>query len=146
MFDELWQVQPVEVISKNLRFAYRNLLVFDVTVLEVFCSFTYKLLKFELKIKLDTGWGRPPGWGSPNPKPNIEKLSFTCEREHGDKKDFSTTWDLATGKWAQPWLTRDSVDPSLRSVLSGLLFGKSKVSPAGSLETEYPFLPWKRKE
>ena len=97
-------------------------------------------------VLLDFSIGGTPGWGSSNPKPNIEKLSFTCKRDQGDKKDFSTTWDLATGEWARPWLICDSVDPSLRSVLSGLLFGKFKVSPAGSLETEYPFLPWKREE
>ena len=144
VYDVLRKALPAETIPEKPRFAYRVLPELDATVLEVFCGFAYKLLKFDLAIKLDTGCGRPPGWSAPNSKPHIEKLSFTCERDEGDERDFLTTWDLATGEWTRPWLIADSANQRPRGKLSGLLFQKPKDSPVDSLEVEYPFLPWRR--
>lgn len=144
--DVLHRALPAEAIPEKPRFAYRHLPVFDATVLEVFSSFVYKLLKFELKFELHTGGGGPLRGNEPIPKPHIGKMSFTCDRDEGDKKDFMTTWDLVTGEWTRPWLIEDSISLHSRGKLSGLLFRKSKDSPADTLEAEYPFLPWKREQ
>ena len=144
--DVLHRALPAEAIPEKPRFAYRHLPVYDATVLEVFSSFVYKLLKFELKFELHTGGGGPLRGNEPIPKPHIGKMSFTCDRDEGDKKDFMTTWDLVTGEWTRPWLIEDSISLHSRGKLSGLLFRKSKDSPVDTLEAEYPFLPWKREQ
>jgi hypothetical protein len=142
--DVLGKSLPTEMIPEKPRFAYRHLPVCDVAILDVFCGFTYKLLKFELKFELNTDRGYPSRAG--DPKPHIQKLSFTCDRDEGDEKDFMTTWDLVTGEWTRPWLIEDSISLRPRGKLSGLLFRKSKDSPVDTLEAEYPFLPWKREQ